>query len=214
MSDYNITASTHRANARKMLGGNIFSTNWMMALLVVLVFTIINSFVSSVTAGIAAIIITGPLSAGLAKYFLSLSRNGSANFDSLFSGFENDFLQNLLIGLMTGIFTFLWSLLFIIPGIIKAYAYSMAYYIHNDNPTYDWKQCIDESQRIMEGKKWKLFCLDLSFLGWIIVASFTCGIGILWVEPYIQAARASFYESIAEKPVFEQNTYSDPTQST
>lgn len=213
MSDYNVPASVHRENARRMLGGNIFSTNWMMALLVVLVYTLVSSFASSVTAGIAAIVVAGPLSAGLTQYFISLSRTGKAEFEGLFSGFENNFLQNLLIGLMTGIFTFLWSLLFLIPGIVKAYAYSMAYYIHNDNPTYDWKQCLDESQRIMKGKKWKLFCLDLSFLGWIIVSLFTCGIGILWVEPYMQAARASFYESIAEKPAFEQPDFGDPTQS-
>lgn len=212
MSDYNVPASTHRANARNMLGGNIFSTNWMMALLVILVYSLINSFASSVTVGIAAIVIAGPLSTGLANYFISLSRNGKAEFEGLFVGFENNFLQNLLIGLMTGIFTFLWSLLFFIPGIVKAYAYSMAYYIHNDNPTYDWKQSLDESQRIMKGKKWKLFCLDLSFLGWIIVSAFTCGIGILWVEPYMQAARASFYESIAEKPKFEQADFADPMQ--
>lgn len=213
MSNYNIPTKEHRANARKALGGNIFSSAWMMALLVILVYTLINSFASSVTAGIATIFVVGPLSAGIAKYFISLSRTGAAQFEELFGGFENGFLQNFLIGLMTGIFTFLWSLLFIIPGIVKAYAYSMAYYIHNDNPTYDWKQCLDESQRIMAGKKWKLFCLDLSFLGWIIVCTFTCGIGVLWVEPYMQAARASFYESIAEKPTFEQPVYGEPTQS-
>lgn len=198
MNNYNISASQHRANARAMLGGQIFSNNWMMALLVTVIFSIIGTFASSITAGIATLIIIGPLCFGLTKFFVNVSRNGEAKIDSLFSGFENDFVQNLLIGLMTYLFTFLWSLLFIIPGIVKSYSYSMAYYIKCDNPSFDWKQCIDESRRIMKGKKWKLFCLDLSFIGWIIVGSLVCGIGVLWVEPYMQAARTSFYESIKE----------------
>ena len=52
-------------------------------------------------------------------------------------------------GLMMSLFTFLWSLLFVIPGIVKMYAYSMAYYIKLDHPDYGWKACIDESRRLM-----------------------------------------------------------------
>ena len=58
------------------------------------------------------------------------------NIGDLFSGFSSDFGQNFLIGLLTSIFTFLWGLLFVIPGIIKSYAYSLAYYIKADHPDY------------------------------------------------------------------------------
>ncbi len=199
MSDYNIPAKEHRANARKALGDNVFSTNWLMGLLVVLIYSLIIGAASTVSSGIATIVISGPFMLGLAGCFLAIVRNGSVKVENLFDGFKNDFLQSFLLGLMTSIFTFLWSLLFIIPGIVKAYAYSMAWYIKHDNPTYDWKQCMDESQRLMMGKKWNLFCLDLSFIGWIIVSALICGIGVLWVEPYMQAARASFYESLLSK---------------
>lgn len=199
MSDYNIPAKEHRANARKALGGNIFSTNWLMGLLVVLIYSLIIGAASTVSSGIATIVISGPFMLGLAGCFLAIVRNGSVKVENLFDGFKNDFLQSFLLGLMTSIFTFLWSLLFIIPGIVKAYAYSMAWYIKHDNPSYDWKQCMDESQRLMMGKKWNLFCLDLSFIGWIIVSALICGIGVLWIEPYMQAARASFYESLLPK---------------
>ena len=209
MDNYNLKAKDHRANARAMLGNNIFDGKWMMALLVVFLFSVILSFASSITFYIATLIIIGPLSIGLSRFFLNLSRGGEAKLEKLFSGFEDGFEQNLLIGLMVYLFTFLWSLLFIIPGIVKGYAYSMAYYVKCDNPSLNWKQCIDESQRIMKGKKWKLFCLDLSFIGWIIVGSFVCGIGTLWVEPYMQAARTSFYESIKESTenTAEQQAY-------
>ena len=139
MTNRYVSASEHRANARNMLGGNIFSNNWMMALVAVLIYSALIS-VASYTL-FAGIVVSGPLLVGLASFFITLQRSGCTKIESLFDGFKNDFLQTFLLGLMTGIFTFLWSLLFIIPGIVKSYAYSMAPYIKNDNPSYDWKQC-------------------------------------------------------------------------
>ncbi len=191
-----------RAKAREALGGGIFTSPWLYALLISLIASAIIGFASSFLIG--GIIVTGPISFGLASYFLSLKRKGDEkNLGGLFDGFTSDFGGIFLIGLMTYIFTFLWTLLFIIPGIIKSYSYSMAYYIKVDNPEYDWKQCIDESRRIMKGNKWKLFCLDFSFIGWIIVGALCLGVGTLWVTPYQYAARANFYEHIKGEPKIE-----------
>ena len=101
-------------------------------------------------------------------------------------------------------FIFLWSLLFVIPGIVKMYAYSMAYYIKLDHPDYGWKACIDESRQLMDGHKWEKFVLDLSFLGWIIVGSLCLGVGTLWVTPYMEATNAQFYEYVRCCPRMEQ----------
>ncbi|MBQ7624030.1 MAG: DUF975 family protein [Clostridia bacterium] len=116
--------------------------------------------------------------------------------EDLFKGFTGDFSQTFLIGLMTSVFVFLWSLLFVIPGIIKKYSYSMAYFIKADNPDYDWRKCIDASKAMMQGHKWDLFVLELSFIGWIIISYLLFGVGFLWLAPYMQASRAQFYESI------------------
>lgn len=187
-----------RAKARADLGGNIFDGKWMMALLAALVVSLIIGICSAIPAvgSVGAFIIGGPLTLGLVGYFLHLSRGEAATIEGVFDSFSEHFVQSLLLYLMTAIFTFLWSLLFVIPGIVKAYAYSMAFYIKRDNPTYDWKRCLDESQKMMDGKKWKLFCLQLSFIGWSIVCAFTFGIGYLWLIPYMNAATANFYESI------------------
>ena len=56
-----------------------------------------------------------------------------------------------------------------------------------------------------------LFIQDLSFIGWMIVGGLCLGIGTLWVNAYMQAARAQFYESI--KPV-EGTTGSSAEEST
>jgi uncharacterized membrane protein len=49
---------------------------------------------------------------------------------------------------------------------------------------------------MMKGPKWKLFCLDLSFIGWAILCVFTLGIGTLWLQPYIEASHSKFYEEL------------------
>ena len=102
------------------------------------------------------------------------------------------------------IFTFLWSLLFIIPGIVKSYAYSQAYYIYYDTyqttgQTPGYLDTITASRRIMDGHKGQLFWLDLSFIGWHLLAVLTLGIGYLWLSPYIAATKAAFYEELPKE---------------
>lgn len=186
-----------RARARQQLGGNIFSTNWLIGVLVVLVVGAILSVVGFTVVG--TLILWGPLTVGANFVFLSLVRGKSkADFLEVFNGFrQTDALANrILTGLLVNVFTFLWSLLFVIPGIVKMYSYSMATYISADHPDWEWKQCIDASKKVMFGKKGKLFCLDLSFIGWMIVGSLAFGIGTLWVSAYIESAHANFYEDI------------------
>lgn len=202
--------SVFRANARAQLGGNIFANNWLMALVVCLIQSLILGIGSSL-AGVVAILVGGLLAFGLARVFLQLVRGQKQQIDiaDLFCG-TDEFGSLIVLNLLVGLFTFLWMLLFIIPGIVKSYAYSMAFYIKHDHPEYDWKQCMDESQRYMKGYKWQLFCLDFSFIGWILLGFLCCGIGTLWVVPYQNAARANFYENlkaiydpevVAEQPV-------------
>ena len=96
------------------------------------------------------------------------------------------FLMNLYITL--------WSLLFLIPGIIKMYEYLMVPYILADNPGMDRKEAFAISKRMMTGEKWNAFILQLSFLGWIFLSMFTCGLlGIFYVSPYMEATMAELY---------------------
>ena len=201
-----------KSRAKSSLGKGIFSTGWLMAVLAVLIYSAINGILSYTIVGV--LIDAGALSYGLVYAFLKNSRDGQPiEIGDLFSGFTHDFVGNLLLGLMVSIFTFLWTLLFIIPGIVKAYSYSMSFYIKVDHPEKGWKECIDESRKMMNGHKMDLFIQDLSFIGWMIVGSLCLGIGTLWVTAYMQAARAQFYESI--KPVEETvvSSAEDPAKS-
>ncbi len=89
------------------------------------------------------------------------------------------------------------TLLFIIPGIIASYSYAMTEYILADHPELSATEAISRSKQMMGGNKWRLFCLQFSFIGWSILCSFTFGIGNLWMTPYKQAATAVFYREVS-----------------
>ena len=92
--------------------------------------------------------------------------------------------------------TFLWTLLLIVPGIIKSFAYAMTPFILVDHPEYSASEAIKESERLMQGHKFDLFWLYLSFIGWIILSIVTCGIGFFWLMPYLTSAQADFYNDL------------------
>lgn len=201
-----------KSRAKSSLGKGIFSTGWLMAVLAVLIYSAISGVLSFTFIGV--LIVAGAFSYGLSYVFLKNSRDGQPiEIGDVFSGFTHDFVGNFVLGLMVSIFTALWTLLFIIPGIVKSYSYSMSFYIKVDHPEKGWKECIDESRKMMNGHKMDLFIQDLSFIGWMIVGSLCLGIGTLWVTAYMQAARAQFYESI--KPVEETvgSSAEDPAKS-
>ena len=120
------------------------------------------------------------------------------------------------------------SLLLFIPGVVKAYSYAMTPYIMAEHPGLTANEAITESRRIMDGNKWRLFCLDLSFLGWellctlpmligfslvfffthsadtVLVLLFLLSIllsaGFFFLRPYEEAAWAIFYRDITAAP--------------
>ena len=100
------------------------------------------------------------------------------------------------MSLLNGIFIFLWTLLFIVPGIIKTYSYRLSYYILADNPSMSATEVRKRSIELMRGNKWRLFCLELSFIGWELLCILTLGILSFWVTPYYNAAIAEFYQSL------------------
>lgn len=189
-----------KERAKAQLGGNIFSASWMLALVVCLLATVVLNVLNLIpTIGaLTVVVLTGVVTFGQAYCFLKQSRDGQAmNIKDLFVGVKGDqFVQLMLLGIMETVFIMLWSLLLVVPGAVKFYAYSMAYYIKADHPEYTWKQCLDASQGLMMGHKADLFVQDLSFIGWMILGSLCFGIGTLWVIPYVQAARAQFYGSL------------------
>lgn len=208
-----MTRQQIKAMARAQLGNQIFGNTWLIAVVVAVIQTAIAYLVNAipVIGQIASLLLSGPVAYGVSAMFLKQTRTGEKmDIGDIFNGFREDFSNTFLIGLMTTIFTMLWSLLFIIPGIVKALSYSMAMYIKVDHPDYDWKQCIDESQRMMQGHKGELFVLNLSFIGWMIVGACCAGIGGFWVNAYMQAATSQFYENLRRSEITDRVENTDP----
>ena len=191
---------------------------------------IIGLLVALVIWLIITIVIGGAGKLGYAIFNLKLVDNKEAEFKDLFSQFHrlgDGFCMNFLVGL----YTVLWTLLFVIPGIIKTYSYAMTPYILAENPGMTATEAITESRRIMDGNKWRLFCLSFSFIGWallcaapllialgiligiavrtmsflpilwIIPLSIPLSIGSLFLNPYQEAAWAAFYRDISRTEV-------------
>lgn len=136
-----------------------------------------------------------PLSWGLTVSLLRNHREESVDLENLFDGFRGGRYTRVFCALfLVRLFTFLWTLLLIIPGIMKAFSYALTPYILLDEPELTARQAITRSCEIMQGRRWKLFCLSLSFIGWGILSLLTFGIGFLWLAPYMNASIAAFYE--------------------
>ena len=136
-----------------------------------------------------------PLSWGLTVSLLRNHREESVDLGNLFDGFRGGRYTRVFCALfLVNLFTFLWTLLLIIPGIMKAFSYALTPYIIMDEPKLTARQAITRSCEIMQGRRWKLFCLYLSFIGWGILSILTFGIGFLWLAPYMNASIAAFYE--------------------
>ena len=175
--------------------------NWGVAILSIIIVGIISGICGVIPAvgSLIALVITGPLTLGLATVFSKLIRGEKAEIANVFDGFKN-FVDSFLLYILNGLFTALWSLLFVIPGIVMSYAYSMSFYILKDNPELSANEARKQSIEMMRGNKWRLFCLDFSFIGWSLLSMFTFGILMLWVTPVMQASRAAFYESLKPAP--------------
>lgn len=192
------TNTEFRAIARETLKGN-----WTNPVIVSLILLAISSVISSIPfVGWAGFIIVLPLQFAFTLLMLGFYRGDRENLiEKLFQPLKENFTRALLVPLLTAVFTLLWSLLLVIPGIIKAYSYAMTYYIAKDRPELSAEDCINESMKMMAGNKMRLFLLDLSFIGWFLLSCITFGIGLLWLMPYVQTARAAFYEDLKESTV-------------
>ncbi len=149
-------------------------------------------------------VIQGIFNYGYSVFTLRLGKNEDAKVDDVFVGFrKNNLFKSMKLGVLQSIFLFLWSLLLIIPGIIKYFSYSMAYYILIENPDYTASEALRESKRIMKGHKFKLFVLWLSFIGWFLLTAFigmfTFNLSFIFISPYYNTTVSHFYLDLIKK---------------
>ena len=160
---------------------------------------IFYSFISvaSILGIFYTIFIGNVIVVGKNRYFIK-NHVENPELGEIFSGFKGNYLNVVKIMFLMDLKTLLWLFLFIVPGIIKAYEYSMIPYLLAENPNLSADEAFSLSKQMTTGQKADLFVLDLSFIGWIILGLICCGIGILFVLPYPQATRAEVYLNLKE----------------
>lgn len=138
---------------------------------------------------IVVTVIGGATTLGYAKYNLNIVDDNHPKFKDIFSqyhrlgtGFGMQFFR--------GLYIFLWSLLFVIPGIIASYSYCMTPFILVENPEMTAREAIKKSKELMKGNKWRLVCLEFSFIGWYLLA-----VVVMWAALMVITLPMIFMES-------------------
>lgn len=88
--------------------------------------------------------------------------------------------------------------------------YSQIFYILLDYPDLSVTDIWKRSAAIMKGNRMRLFLLNLSFIGWGILAVFTFGIGLLWLMPYITTSQSAFYLDLAQNKGMQSDSTAVP----
>ena len=183
----------------EVLGQQIFSTQggWNEGIFGFVIGMASLLLVVGLVMGVAYFILSSVVGVGYCQYNLDLvDRRKEAEIGTLFDYFYN-WKTTAAAKFLQGLYVFLWSLLFVIPGIIAGFSYAMTGYILAEHPELTASEAIARSKQMMAGNRWRLFCLQLSFIGWDILCGLTLGIGHLWLTPYRQAASAAFYREVS-----------------
>ena len=149
------------------------------------------------------------LACGESAAALTLWRGQTLHAEYAFCGFS-DYKRIMTGRLYHAVISFLW-LLIPVYGLTRLYSYLMVPFILINKPQLSAKEAMSYSRAIMQGFRWKYFCLRLSFIGWHLLNSFTYGIlGIFYVYPYYDAACAGFYEAVV-KEYDAKNVHTEPS---
>lgn len=138
---------------------------------------------------------------------ISSAGNMSGSYDDIYS-----IIMQLLGSFMLALLLYC---ICIIPQIIKRLSYTMVPYLLAENPQMSQKRAFEISVNTMKGEKAHYFGLQLSFIGWYILAGLAGGIvgqftgesvgsivtiiGLVFLYPYVFATYAEFYCCMREK---------------
>lgn len=156
-------------------------------------------------AAVAFFMLGSIIEMGYCRFNLNLVDKEEVSIGTLFSCFSQ-WRTTAAARFLQYLYVFLWSLLFVIPGIIASFNYAMVGFVLADHPEMLAGEALAYSKYLMYGNRWRLFCLQFSFIGWHILSVLTFGIGYIWTTPYMQAAHAAFYREISA----EEESYTEP----
>lgn len=154
---------------------------------------------TSTITSIIQIIVAAILEVAAINVYIKMSRSPEPVSLKTFIEGMNNWARALLASLWQALWIFIWTLVFIIPGIIKAYAYSQMFFIVAEYKNVSVTKAMRISMIITHGHKWDLFVMELSFIGWALLATLTLGIGYFWLIPYMQMTRVNAFHAMLKE---------------
>lgn len=155
----------------------------------------ILSWVLPLVSFLVFLLISNPMAVGLCRLFL-LGAKKEPNPAELVTPFRRKYFRTVKNLLFTLLKILCWTLILIVPGVKKLLDYAMVPFILAEEPELDDEDVCEKSKTMMQGNRWRLVKLLLSFWPWLILAIVTMGLGLLLLWPYLHAALAQFYLEI------------------
>jgi len=128
----------------------------------------------------------------LVSFGLTLSMSAGLFAAASGTSSSDGFLILSIVGIILFFFSMVWL-------IVKSYYYELTHMIAAENPEMSSKEVVEKSKELMQNNRFKLFCLQFSFIGWIVLAMIPLGIGVIWVAPYMQFAAIAFYKHLIKE---------------
>lgn len=172
-----------------------------------------------IAASLIILVLTTTLLIGELWLHLSMARKQPIAVGMIFYGFRNH-PDRFIIG---SFISLLCSGIWLVPGVILSRIalrdYSVEYalyalgalavggfvsiiislriaffvYLLLDYPNATVKECFFHSSEMLNGYKGKLFGMACSFIGMVFLGAVSFGIGLFWVEPYMNQSFTLFY---------------------
>ena len=110
------------------------------------------------------------VTAGFSLYALRHARGQGGEMGNLLDGFAQ-FYRVSMVYFLQSLLIMLGFCCFVIPGVRLAYGYRMTNYLLWDHPDWGPVEILRNSRLLMNGRRRKVFAMDVSFLLWIILGS-------------------------------------------
>ena len=169
------------------------------------------------------------LTNGYSYICLKISRSQKAVLSDLFFVYRNNpdrvillyllsFAIQLILGLpadLVGYFSektpentglYLLSVALTIATYVLTYIFtlmvSQVFFLYLDDTQKSVPDVFRESIALMKGHKGRLFYIQVSFIGWLLLSLLTFGMLLIWVGPYMEMTFAEFYRNLLREPLW------------
>jgi len=163
------------------------------------------------------LLITLPTTVGRDYYFLRASTSVGKVSDILFAFGSGAYLNIILVMAIkqiiilaafapailvltftaaissTNIFLLLIAVAFVIFALWVNYCFRMLHFVLAESPKMPLRSVLSKSLEISRERRWLMFKLDFSFIGWYLLGALACGVGVLFVVPYHSATVVLLY---------------------